>query len=191
MQNRFYSVLLGEDNMLKDYVKFRDIDVSRIEQYKGRLPEELFDFWREFGLGTFYNGYLKAIDPNEYIELVQQSYFDGEVTIPIFATAFGDIITWEDNKYIGILKYRYQDSDIISTGFEDFFEEVEEGVLDDDYFTIKKYNAAVKKYGELEYDECFGYVPLLALGGKESVKNLKKVKMREHIALIAELTDGI
>lgn len=30
--------------MLKDYVKFRDIDVSRIEQYKGRLPEELFDF---------------------------------------------------------------------------------------------------------------------------------------------------
>lgn len=34
------------DNMLKDYVKFRDIDVSRIEQYKGRLPEELFDFWR-------------------------------------------------------------------------------------------------------------------------------------------------
>ena len=99
--------------MLKDYVKFRDIDVSRIEQYKGRLPEELFDLWREFGLGTFYNGYLKAIDPNEYIELVQQSYFDGEVTIPIFATAFGDIITWEDNKYIGILKYRYQDSDII------------------------------------------------------------------------------
>ena len=177
--------------MLKDYVKFRDIDVSRIEQYKGRLPEELFDFWREFGLGTFYNGYLKAIDPNEYIELVQQSYFDGEVTIPIFATAFGDIITWEDNKYIGILKYRYLDSDIISTGFEDFFEEVEEGVLDDDYFTIKKYNAAVKKYGELEYDECFGYVPLLALGGKESVKNLKKVKMREHIALIAEMTDGI
>lgn len=60
--------------MLKDYVKFRDIDVSRIEQYKGRLPEELFDFWREFGLGTFYNGYLKAIDSNEYIELVQQSY---------------------------------------------------------------------------------------------------------------------
>lgn len=37
----------------------------------------------EFGLGTFYNGYLKAIDPNEYIELVQQSYFDGEVTIDI------------------------------------------------------------------------------------------------------------
>ena len=34
--------------MLKDYVKFRDIDVSRIEQYKGRLPEELFDFWRQF-----------------------------------------------------------------------------------------------------------------------------------------------
>lgn len=80
-------------------------------------------------MGTFYNGYLKATDPNEYIELVQQSYFDGEVTIPIFATAFGDIITWEDNKYIGILKYRYQDSDIISTGFEDFLRKLKRASL--------------------------------------------------------------
>lgn len=60
---------------------------------------------------------------------MQQSYFDGEVTIPIFATAFGDIITWEDNKYIGILKYRYQDSDIISTGFEDFFRKLNRASL--------------------------------------------------------------
>ena len=53
------------------------------------------------------------------------------------------------------------------------------------------YEKAVDKYGTLNYDECFGYVPILALGGKESVNNLKKVKIREHIALITELAGGI
>ena len=41
------------------------------------------------------------------------------------------------------------------------------------------------------YDECFGYVPLLALGGKEDVEHLKKVKMKEHIAVITQLTGGV
>lgn len=38
--------------MLKDYVKFRDVDESLIEEYKGKLPDELFDFGRECGLGS-------------------------------------------------------------------------------------------------------------------------------------------
>lgn len=57
--------------------------------------------------------------------------------------------------------------------------------------SIKQYKAATKKLGKLEYDECFGYVPLLALGGKESVSNLKKVKIFEHIALITEMTGEV
>lgn len=59
------------------------------------------------------------------------------------------------------------------------------------FFQIDLYEKAVDKYGTLNYDECFGYVPILALGGKESVNNLKKVKIREHIALITELAGGI
>ena len=107
------------------------------------------------------------------------------------ATAFGDILTWEENQYVGILKYRYNDNDIVSYGFEFFFDIIEDEECAAEYFTIKKYNAAVKKYGELEYDECFGYVPLLALGGKESVDNLKKVKMKEHIELIYSMVGEI
>ncbi|WP_370740405.1 T6SS immunity protein Tdi1 domain-containing protein [Ruminococcus sp.] len=32
--------------------------------------------------------------------------------------------------------------------------------------------------------ECFGYMPLLALGGDEDTDNLKKFQIPEHIALI-------
>ena len=42
----------------------------------------------------------------------------------------------------------------------------------------------VAKYGKLAYDECFGFVPLLALGGFKDVDHMDKVKVLEHIYLI-------
>lgn len=176
---------------LKDFVHFSVADEQIIKKYKNRVPSEMINVWKDYGFGSFFNGYLKIINPDEYRELLERSYFLGDVSIPIFATAFGDIITWEKNQFLGIVKYRYGENDVISDGFEYFFDDVKEGEFDNDIFTIKKYSDAVKKHGALEYDECFGYVPLLALGGKESVNNIKKVKIREHIALITELVGEI
>ncbi|SHJ82965.1 protein of unknown function [Clostridium cavendishii DSM 21758] len=34
------------------------------------------------------------------------------------------------------------------------------------YMELNKYNEALKKYGELDYNECFGYVLLLEVGGR-------------------------
>ncbi|WP_082116290.1 T6SS immunity protein Tdi1 domain-containing protein [Hymenobacter terrenus] len=48
--------------------------------------------------------------------------------------------------------------------------------------------AARAHLGEPAYDECFGYVPLLALGGPETMEHLEKVKLREHIFLISQFT---
>ncbi|MCD7742145.1 MAG: DUF1851 domain-containing protein [Ruminococcus sp.] len=91
------------------------------------------------------------------------------------------------NQFVGIVKYRYGENDVISDGFDFFIDDVVTGELDEEYLNIRQYNDAVAKYGYLEYDECFGYTPLLALGGKESIENLKKVKIIEHITLIAEM----
>lgn len=59
------------------------------------------------------------------------------------------------------------------------------------YFQIPQYIEAVNKLGKLEQDECFGYVPLLGLGGSEKIQNLKKVKIREYIELISQLVGKI
>lgn len=177
--------------MITDFVKIEDATEDLIKEYEEKLPVEVIDIWREYGFGTFYNGYLKVINPNDYQELLERSYFRGDVSIPIFATAFGDLITWEKNQFIGIVQYRYGENHIIADGFEFFMDDVKDGELDEEYLSIRQYNAAVKKLGDLEYDECFGYVPILALGGKESVNNLKKVKIREHIAIITELAGEI
>ena len=41
------------------------------------------------------------------------------------------------------------------------------------------------------YDECFGYVPLLSLGGSEKPENLQKVKLREHLELMYQMQGSI
>ena len=37
---------------------------------------------------------------------------------PLLVTAFGDIITWEKNEFVGIVKYNLQDCDIILKKFK-------------------------------------------------------------------------
>ena len=91
-----------------------------IEKYKNQVPAELVQIWREDGLGTFLDGFLKVINPDEYLELVRETYFRGDISIPIFVTGFGDIITWEENKYVGIIKYKNGSFNIMIKNFTHF-----------------------------------------------------------------------
>lgn len=179
------------NEVLKDFVRVAEVSNDLIQKYRELLPVEVITLWQEYGFGTFKNGYFKIINPDDYKMLLENSYFKGDVSIPIFATAFGDLVIWEEGKFVSIVKYRYSDFDVIIEGFEHFEETILDEELADEFYTFEKYNKAVKKHGFLEYDECFGYVPLLAMGGKESVNNIKKVKIREHIALITSLEGQI
>lgn len=132
------------------------------------------------------NGYLKVINSEEYQELLNKTYFRGKVSVPIFVTAFGDIVTLEEDQYIGLVKYKNGSFVMIAKNMKRFMQNLEDEYFLEKYFQIPQYEEAVKKIGKLEQDECFGYVPLLGLGGSEKVDNLKKVKIREHIELIAQ-----
>ena len=118
--------------MLKNFVKVADMPQEVIEKYKDQVPAELVQIWQEDGLGTFLDGYLKVINPDNYLELLQDSYFRGDVAFPMFVTAFGDVITWEENAYVGIVQYNIQDLDIICKGLDLFIQ-----FLDNEYITKK------------------------------------------------------
>ncbi len=177
--------------MIEDFDKVADVPDELVARYEGLLPEEILDIWREYGLGTFYHGYLKVIDPREYKKLLEDTYWRGDAAIPVFATAFADLIIWQEDQYLVIVNYRKGVSHVMYDGFEFFLEDLMDGWLDEKHLSMRTYNAAVKRYGSLAYGECFGYVPLLGLGGRETVNNLRKVKIREHIALIAQMVGGV
>ncbi|MBM7643129.1 T6SS immunity protein Tdi1 domain-containing protein [Streptococcus loxodontisalivarius] len=177
--------------MLKDFHKVADMPQEIIEKYKDQIPVELLQIWGEDGIGTFLDGYLKVINPDDYLELVQTTYFRGEVSIPIFVTAFGDVITWEKREFLGIVKYKDGTFDIFLENMPMFLKFLSDKSFTDDYFELPLYQEAVEKHGQLDYNQCFGFVPLLALGGFKDTDHLDKVKIIEHIMLITQLAGNI
>jgi len=156
------------------------------------IPPELVEVWEQYGFGTFCDGYLKIINPNDYADLLTDTYQLTSLRSPappivLFATAMGDLLVWELDS-LELVNYRHTVTDTVGQNFKVFFR----NLTDDDFLREdlhwEPYLAARERLGEPAFDECFGYVPLLALGGPETVEHLEKVKLREHIALISQFT---
>lgn len=90
-----------------------------MNKYKDVLPGELIAVWKEYGFGSFLNGYLKVINPDEFLDVLKNSYFRADVSIPVFATGLGDIINLEEGKYIRTVKYRKGAFKVIPTFFNE------------------------------------------------------------------------
>ena len=178
--------------MLQNKIK-KGLDMKQelVQKYETILPDELIKIWEEYGLSTLLEGYLKVVNPEEYQELLSETYFRGNISIPILTSAFGDIITLEEGQYIGMVKYKNGSFVMLSKNFKRFIQNLTDEYFLEKYFQIAQYTEAVNKLGKLEYDECFGYVPLLGLGGSEKVDNLSKYKTREHIELISQMVGKI
>ena len=143
--------------MLKDFTRVAVMPQEVIKKYKDQVPEELVQIWEECGLGTFLDGYLKVINPDEYLELVQETYFRGGTSIPIFVTAFGDVITWEKNEFLGIIKYKEGTFDIFLENLSLFIKFLLDKSFADDYFDLPLYHEAIEKYGSLDYTHLYHF----------------------------------
>lgn len=184
---------------LTDFKKDSDVPQEVIEKYRDVLPEELIGIWENYGFGSFYGGFLKTVNPDEYRELLIEAapFFGNEIVI--FTTGMADLITWriasDKQKTVAhILLFRNGDLDTVAAeDLEFFFEDI---VNRDDFQRNKelyaaKYFKAVEQQGEPSYNEAFGYTPLLVLGGNpDKIDSLQKVDLKTHIILIAAMYDN-
>lgn len=171
--------------------KGQDIKQELLQKYKIIVPDELTKIWEDYGFGRLMGGYLKVINPENYQELLNETYFRGTISVPILTTAFGDIVTLEEGQYIGMVKYKNGNFVMLAKNFNRFMQNLGDEYFLEKYFQVPQYTEAVNKLGKPGLDECFGYVPLLGLGGSERVDNLHKVKIREHIELISQMVGKI
>ena len=174
--------------MLKDFGFHSKVPEQVLEKYEDKLPSELIGIWKSYGFGSFLNGYMKIINPDDYTGLLERSYYASDISIPIFATAFGDILTFRDKIFVGLINYRKKDCYTLSSRFGRFITQEPTHFLEFNKpkLQCENYEPAVQMFGKLNYDECFGYVPLLAWGGSEKVENLQKMKILPHIDLMSQ-----
>ncbi len=172
--------------VFSDFKLHEKVTEDIINKYKDRVGEDIVEIWEKYGFGSTFNGYLKIINPDDVQELLEETYIMPFDDIPVFVTGMGDIIVCNSRGSFGILDYRHQRIEVLWTK-----KEIEWDFFFDNYYEKQwqwyPYFEAVEKHGELQYDECFGYEPLLSLGGKESVENLRKLKYEVHISIMSEV----
>lgn len=168
-----------------------DMDRALIEKYEGKLPDEMIEIWRNYGEAELLDGYLRVINPEEYQQFIKETYFRGNVSIPVFTTAFGDVVTIEEDIWVGIVRYKNGRFNLVTKDFHRFLSNLLDEYFLDKYLEIPPFTEAVEKLGKPGHDECFGYVPLLGMGGSKKVKNLNIVKTREHLELIVQMVGTI
>ena len=171
------------ERVFEDFKLVKEVPREIIDKYRDKLGEDVIEIWEKYGFGSTFKGYLKIINPDDLQELLEETYPVPLEEIPVFVTGMGDIIVCDNRGNFVILDYRHQRIKVLWVRqkikwyyFNDEFQER--------YWQWNPYFEAVEKYGEPGYDECFGYEPLLSLGGDESVDCLSKVNYKIHIYLI-------
>lgn len=174
------------------------VDKAFIAKYANIAPKELVTLWQEVGLGIFCNGVFRIVSPDDYQDFVdtyiedKERYF--EYSLPFMTTAFGDVFVWvkdifQNREYAIFINVRSGNWSIITSRIDLLFSlyMADEKWLKK-FFDLKvtDFSKLTDKLGIPKVDECFGYVPALALGGSKSLKNVQIVKMLPYIDIIAQ-----
>lgn len=152
-----------------------------------KVPDELLNLMKEEELFTFENGMFFLVNPLEYRLINQDWKLDIDECYIFLRTAFGDLFYW-DGHSIKIIHVNSAVSNSLSSNMAKFFnfslpdKRYNQGTLFGRFLKKAKTNL-----GKLAPDECYGFVPALPLGGKESANSLQKVKINEYLSLLAHL----
>jgi hypothetical protein len=179
---------------------------SFCDEFKGKLPDQLMEYWKEYGISGWGEGIFWTVNPLDYTEVLEAwlagTPFEGKDEYYVIArSAFGELYIWGTNSGNSL--------DIITPYGKFFPNETEKQHLErrggdqsirlffasqqidsqdmDDVSDTPLFQRAKEKLGPLAHDEMYGFVPVFALGGQAELKNLQKVKIIEHLAFLADV----
>jgi hypothetical protein len=160
-----------------------------INKYAKTLPAPLIEFWKERGWCGYANGLIWLVNPADFADVLE----DWDVpkkSIAFGRTAFGDLFLWAEKQ----VQFLFVHHGRITEMTDDIEMFVEMMLCNDDYLENglmgKQYKKLVKRLGQPGPDECYAFVPALALGGKGDLATVQRVKLREQLAILAQLHEG-
>lgn len=171
--------------LIRDFHVYGSVEESTIQKYQKHVPELLTEIWKNLGYGSYQRDFLKIINPEhyeKYMDLLKPRAIFG---LPIMATGMGDLIVWEDGKYVTFMNCRKNQIKVIAGKFPLFLKNSQEDIFGEWYFDWKDYLECYGKGKKVGYQECLGYVPLLEMGGRESSECLKPMEITKYLELMA------
>lgn len=185
------------------YTRCSHVSKELIQKYdklfKGEFPKEILWIWENMGFGLYEDGYLQIVNPEDYDFAFD--YIDKmlEPTMIWGITALGDLLLWEGNdnwtiapdegNRIALVNLRSLKKKILGSRVRVHLNILiadMEDLADPDMYDSQTYLEIKDKLPKLEYGQCYGYVPALALGGSKSNKNLQVVDAKSYIDIIGQ-----
>jgi len=195
--DEFFSIFL---DTFGGPVDRREVPTSSIEHYKGKLPNQLLEYWAEHGWCGYGDGIFWIVNPQEYDGVVaswlEGTKFETFDTYHLIArSAFGDLFLWGErtgaslditghlSRYVTHTSIYTEDQ--MDKGLHSLLLSID--VESNDYGDLFK--PAKKKLGTLRHDEMYGFVPALGFEGPDTLDKLEKVKAVEHLTLLSQIAE--
>ena len=158
------------------------------QAFQAALPEQLIAQWREAGWCSYGNGLLWLTDPRQFDGILED--WGIEMTEPkplvFLRTAFGHLYFWQNGAVHSLDVHGGSVSEVTKRIHRIFTllcdKEVAEKMV-----RASLYQEAVKRLGPPTRDECYAFEPALALGGPGTADTLRRVAIREHLGILAQL----
>lgn len=172
------------------------------EDYRGKVPDAMVDFWQQNGTGIVLDGYFQFCDPNRYSGILKLVFDNdpeirAEQTYALGFGAFGTIIAWNEahqDVIIDLVKGRVSCPALVNGKSHDPNLSVTSQLMMLDDPSFDEYDADVKKLfkrarsklGKLGIDQIYGFKPVLALGGNRDITSLSIYDAVPHMAILAQ-----
>ena len=182
-----------------------DVPMEALQKWRGKLPDQLLNYWQGEGWCGYANGLFWTVDPDDYEDLVDEWLADTPLeqldSFHVIArTAFGCLYLWGEktgdsvtvacniNSIIALSSNLKQEMDDPDFDARVFFSNKSPDHCDlNDESGQPLFERAVAKLGPLEPDEVYGFEPALVLGGKIRLENLAKLKLDVHLTILRQL----
>ena len=83
-----------ENKLFEEFVLKEKVSEEVINKYEGKIHEKIINIWKQYGFGTILNGYLRIVNPDDYQELLDETYIRYESTFVIFTTKLTWSVLW-------------------------------------------------------------------------------------------------
>jgi hypothetical protein len=169
--------------------KMRDFNQEELTQLNSYdMPIEIKTFLVEQGLVAYKNNFFVTTLPQWHIETLSTWGLKGKECFSFMKTVFGGLIYYSKGKiyrlnpFTGrVLKGNFEFIDYMNLTL------TSEATLEGCYYEIyEKY----KLNTPMQADEIYAVVPALPLGGSFETSSYEVVKMREHLAFLAQMYDN-
>lgn len=191
-----------------EYIKHQEVPKDLIVKYRGVLPKPILEVWRRTGFGVYEHGFIQFVNPEEWEFVLEYMELINDPVVVFAITALGDLLLWEgmglggQGKHVNLVFVNDCDDEVkssedighflgeeLDTKQDDPLHEDFEYFLDE--FRAKNYIKAKEILPALKYGQCYGYMPLPALGGKRTYKNLQIVDAKTYIDTIGQAVGKI